>query len=264
MNDLLQCTACGQSLDDCRCPNMSDRELARIAAVVTTSNCKPAPMDALPEEDEDFLRELEEMGSDTNSRPPIQPSDGEILEDDDSELFGEDSEFLDDVSDDEFASELTSDGADVRLEEPLYPDFVLDQRDMGRLARAYLDDAVSLFQFSFFTGNCEEDKACFHMARFERVAEQLGEDTRLTIINALDDRNARAYGDQWQLFKYTCTPGFWSTQADPDAVARFAESIPEDIPPEMEDRFGWECLEVARNVREKIRKERADWKKEGF
>ena len=146
-------------------------------------------------------------------------------------------------------------------DDPRYLDFVPDQMDMEQLAHSYLDEAVSLFCFSFFTGWHEEVRACFLMNKFERVAGHLGEEKRREIIDTLDSRRKAADGDQWQVFKYTCKPEFWSTPADFDAVQRVAESVPEEMSPDEADKFGLEFLDTLRAVREGKRngEHRTDW-----
>lgn len=136
-------------------------------------------------------------------------------------------------------------------EHPRYPDFVPDQRDMEQLAHSYLAEAVSLFCFSFLTGNCEEKRACLLMNRFEQIAEHLGDSKRREIIDSLDRHRSARDGDQWQVFKLICEPGFWSTPADMDAVQRVADAIPEEMTPDEEEKFGPEFLDTLRDVRAK-------------
>lgn len=134
-----------------------------------------------------------------------------------------------------------------------YPEFVPDEVDMEQLARSYLDEAISLFCFSFFTGWCEEAEACLLMERFERVAGHLGEEKRRQIIDALDRHRSATDGDQWQVFKYTCKPGVWSTPANFEAVLRVADAVPEELPPEQADHYGPEFLDTLREIREQGR-----------
>lgn len=154
----------------------------------------------------------------------------------------------------------------VPFEEPCYPGFVPDQRDMEQLALSYLDEAVRLHCFSFFTGCCEGRRADLRHDRFERVAGHLGEEKRREIIDAVDRYMARDKGDEWQVFKYTCRPGFWSTPAKFDAVVRVAESFPEVLPPEEEDKYGGEYLRTLEAVRERkgIGEHGTDWITGGF
>ena len=143
-----------------------------------------------------------------------------------------------------------------------YQDYVPDQMDMEQLAHSYLQEAISLFRYTFFTGWCEDDKACLFKERFERVAEHLGEEKRREIIDDLDTRRKATDGDNWEVFKYTCTSDFWSAAANFDAVLRVADKIPENLPPEQEEKYGLEVLETLRTIREK--RHTIDWDKEGF
>ena len=144
-------------------------------------------------------------------------------------------------------------------------EFVADEFDLAQLAAAYLQEAMSLFCFSFFTGNDEERRALFLMNRFERVASHLTENQRWAIVEEVDRQRSATTGDTWQVFKYTCRPEFWRTPADFDAVVRVAESVPEEMTPDQEEQYGPQFLETLREVRRMSRSEAVpDWQSDGF
>jgi len=107
--------------------------------------------------------------------------------------------------------------------------FIPDQEDLEFLARAYLEKAIGLHWYYFYTGGCDGAAEAMRLtARFEDVANCLGEGKRREIIDTLDEHEARANGDSWQAFKATCD-GFWSTPANHDAILRLAASLPDDL-----------------------------------
>ena len=128
-----------------------------------------------------------------------------------------------------------------------FPEYVPDEWDMEMLAWAYLDEGISLAMHSFTTGWSE--KYWHRFQRFELIVKHFGESKRQEIIDALDAHQARHRGDDWQVFKAWCKPGFWSTPADRAAVLRVADSLPEHMSDTEADRCGHEYLEILRDAR---------------
>lgn len=134
---------------------------------------------------------------------------------------------------------------------PRFPELVLDQFDVETLAREYLEKSIDLFSFSFFTGNCEEAMAQRLWDRFETVVAVLGEVERQRFIDELDFLESKRQGDDWQVFKSTWKPGFFSTPADQEAIKRLATSIldhfdnlDDDAFSSVLDRYGLDFLAV--------------------
>jgi hypothetical protein len=139
----------------------------------------------------------------------------------------------------------------AKVEDRRFPEYVPDKWDMEMLAWAYLDEGIALEMHSFTTGYSE--KSWDRFQRFELIAKHLGESKRREIIDAMDAHQARHQGDDWQVFKASCKPGFWSTPADRAAVLRVADSLPEHMSDTEADRCGHEYLEILRGAQ----KERA-------
>lgn len=139
----------------------------------------------------------------------------------------------------------------AKVEDRRFPEYVPDDWDMEMLAWAYLDEGISLAMHSFTTGWSE--KYWHRFQRFELIAKHFGESKRREIIDAMDVHQARHRGDDWQVFKAWCEPGFWSTPADRAAVLRVADSLPEHMSDTEADRCGHEYLEILRGAQ----KERA-------
>lgn len=128
-------------------------------------------------------------------------------------------------------------------------EFMPHQEDMEVLARAYLDKAIGLYCYYFFTGGCDGAAEAMRLeARFETVAEHLGEAKRMQIIDALDEHEARKNGDSWQVFKSTWED-FWSTPADRDAILRLAATLPDDLSEIDTAGEYYDVLEKARGAR---------------
>ena len=128
-------------------------------------------------------------------------------------------------------------------------EFMLHQEDMEFLARAYLDKAIGLHCYYFFTGGCDGAAEAMRLeARFETVAEYLGETKRQEIIDALDEHKARRNGDSWQVFK-SSWEDFWSTPADREAILRLAATLPDDLSEIDTAGEFYEVLEQARGGR---------------
>ena len=196
---------------------------------------------------------------------------------DDAQIDGQDflreTEKMGDASDSGHPAESASTGQlpimglplnAIRVKPPC-PGFVPDQEDMERLARSYLEEAVQFHSFAFFKGECPGVNAGPKYDRFERVARHLGEETRQKIINGMDSYWAQTKGDKWEAFKYTCDPGFWSTPADLDAIARVAESTPDEMSLPETLMCGSEFLALIRAVKRAVEdgtnwKEDLDWK----
>ena len=107
--------------------------------------------------------------------------------------------------------------------------FIPDQEDMEFLAYAYLDKAMGLHCYYFFTGACDGAAEAMRLeARFEDVAKYLGQAKRQEIIDLVDKRGYETSGDEWEAFKSTAE-GFWSTPADREAILRLAASLPDDL-----------------------------------
>jgi len=108
-----------------------------------------------------------------------------------------------------------------------YPEFVPDHQDMVQLAYSYLEEAIHLYKFNIFTGNSE--KAWKRETRFNIVAKHLGDKIRQSIIDEIERKFKQNDGDDWELFKYSCCQDLWSTPADPAALMRIAETVPDDL-----------------------------------
>lgn len=110
-----------------------------------------------------------------------------------------------------------------------FPEYVPDEWDMKMLARAYLDKAIDLHCYYFFTGACDAETEAMRLtARFEDVAKYLGQAKRQEIIDLVDKRGYETSGDEWEAFK-SSSEGFWSTPADREAILRLAASLPDDL-----------------------------------
>jgi hypothetical protein len=108
-------------------------------------------------------------------------------------------------------------------------EYVPDQEDLDFLAHAYLEKAIGYNRHYYSTGACDSSIiGCQFLARFEKVAEVIGEVERRKIIDDLDEREARVCGDEWQAFKSTWKD-FWSTPADHEAILRLTASMPIDL-----------------------------------
>ncbi|MCD0459566.1 hypothetical protein [Roseiconus lacunae] len=143
--------------------------------------------------------------------------------------------------------------------------FKPEECDLMQLADSYLQQSVSVSSYCFVTGCHEDCLAEYMMERFERVANHLSDAKRRTVIDTVDHQKSLSTGDEWQVFKYVCRPGLWSTPANIDAILRVAESIPEQIPADQESQYGPEFLATLRAVRDaECAKKQTNWVEEGF
>ena len=130
-----------------------------------------------------------------------------------------------------------------------FPEYVPDEWDWETLAWAYLDEGIGFELHTFTTG--WSGKARHYFERFELIAKHLGESKRREIIDAMDNHQARHRGDDWQVFKAWCKPGFWRKPADRAAIVRVAESILEQLSDRDAGCYGREYLEFLRDARRK-------------
>ena len=69
------------------------------------------------------------------------------------------------------------------------------------------------------------------------------------MIDDLDCNGSSRDGDNWQVFKSTFRPGFFSTPADYEAVCRAAKALPQMT--DYSDAFSDEHIDLLQAVREK-------------
>ncbi|KAA5538601.1 hypothetical protein FYK55_27325 [Roseiconus nitratireducens] len=176
-------------------------------------------------------------------------------------LTEEDKEFLRELEAFEIEGEAEGEADAAANPQSFEP----DEFDLLQLADTYLREAVSLSCFSFCTGNDEEDKANYLMNRFLKVAACLPTEKRQSVIDTVDHHKEHTTGDVWQVFKYVCRPGLWSTPAKMDAVHRVADSIEDPMSPEQEEQFGVDFLQTIREIKkDRQLSDQQNWKGDGF
>ena len=125
--------------------------------------------------------------------------------------------------------------------------FIANEEDIELLAGAYVEKAVGFLCHYFFTGarNCDHAGSRL-LSRFETVAKYLSEGKRQKLIDAVDERRKKIYGDKWQAFKSTLDD-FWSTPANRAAIQRVSKSMPDKLPKFDISYEYYSVLQQARN-----------------
>jgi len=116
----------------------------------------------------------------------------------------------------------------------------------------YLREHLNWERYSFVTGTQSSSDAAYSEdcnARFEQVAEVLGEKRRQHVVRQIDEEMLREHGDVWHAFK-ACKPETFSTPHDPSALVRLAKEIPEDKWEEATNYYGVEYLQALRDALE--------------
>ena len=89
--------------------------------------------------------------------------------------------------------------------------------------RWFIQDDIS----SFFTGHYSGSAQVRRFTRFAEVCEHLDDQSKQMVIDETEGEFKGEYGDEWEVYKLSKNPTFFSSPADVTAIRRIVNDLPQ-------------------------------------